>query len=41
MDALQLGNDSGSLLACELDGFLPKQEGAYADGLNALNWIND
>ena len=25
----------------KIDGILPKQEGAYADGLNALNWIND
>ena len=24
----------------ELDGFLPKKEGAYADGLNASHWIN-
>ena len=40
MDDLELGNDSGSLLASRIDGFLPKQEGAYADGLNALDWIN-
>ena len=24
----------------EIDGFLPKQEGAYADGLNASDWIS-
>ena len=37
MDALELGNDSGSLLA---DRILPKQEGAYADGLNTSDWIS-
>ena len=26
--------------AAEIDGILPKQEGAYADGLNASHWIN-
>jgi hypothetical protein len=24
----------------EIDSILPKQEGVYADGLNASDWIN-
>ena len=40
MDDLKLSNDFGLSSPTEIDGILPKQEGAYADGLDASDWIN-
>jgi hypothetical protein len=40
MDALELGNDSGSLSASRNRQLSPQARGAYADGLDASDWIN-
>jgi hypothetical protein len=40
MDALELATILGLSQPAEIDSILPKQEGAYADGLDASDWIN-
>jgi len=41
MDALELGDDSGSLLDCQNRRHSPQARGGFSDGLDTSDWIND
>ena len=41
MDALELGNDSGSLSDCRNRRHSPQARGGFSDGLDTSDWIND